>query len=36
MKRPKILSCGEVLWDLFPRGARFGGVAHSGGCGALR
>lgn len=26
MKRPAILSCGEVLWDLFPEGPRLGGA----------
>ncbi len=27
MRQPKVLSCGEVLWDLFPEGARFGGAS---------
>ncbi|MGB7324737.1 MAG: carbohydrate kinase [Rubripirellula sp.] len=26
MKQPKIISLGEVLWDLFPDGERFGGA----------
>lgn len=26
MRSPRILSCGEVLWDLFPDGQRFGGA----------
>ena len=32
MNRPKILSCGEVLWDLFPEGARFGGAPANFAC----
>ncbi len=28
----QILSCGEVLWDLFPEGARFGGAAANFAC----
>lgn len=32
MKKPKILSCGEVLWDLFPSGARFGGAPANFAC----
>ena len=32
MKRPVILSCGEVLWDLFPEGTRFGGAAANFAC----
>ena len=27
-----ILSCGEVLWDLFPEGARFGGAPANFAC----
>ncbi len=30
--RPRILSCGEVLWDLFPEGARFGGAPANFAC----
>ncbi len=29
---PRILSCGEVLWDLFPEGARFGGAPANFAC----
>ena len=29
---PRILSCGEVLWDLFPDGARFGGAPANFAC----
>jgi fructokinase len=32
MSKPVILSCGEVLWDLFPEGARFGGAAANFAC----
>jgi fructokinase len=32
MKKPTILSCGEVLWDLFPSGARFGGAPANFAC----
>lgn len=32
MKPPTILSCGEVLWDLFPEGARFGGAPANFAC----
>ena len=32
MKRPVILSVGEVLWDLFPEGARFGGATANFAC----
>ncbi len=32
MKTPNILSCGEVLWDLFPSGARFGGAPANFAC----
>ena len=32
MSQPKILSCGEVLWDLFPEGARFGGASANFAC----
>ena len=32
MSRPRILSCGEVLWDLFPEGARFGGAPANFAC----
>jgi len=32
MNTPKILSCGEVLWDLFPKGPRFGGAAGNFAC----
>lgn len=28
----RILSCGEVLWDLFPEGARFGGAPANFAC----
>jgi len=28
----KIVSCGEVLWDLFPEGARFGGAPANFAC----
>lgn len=30
--KPRILSCGEVLWDLFPEGARFGGAPANFAC----
>ncbi len=29
---PRILSCGEVLWDLFPAGPRFGGAPANFAC----
>ena len=32
MKPPTILSCGEVLWDLFPDGPRFGGAPANFAC----
>ena len=32
MKRPSIVSLGEVLWDLFPNGERFGGAAANFAC----
>ncbi len=32
MTKPRILSCGEVLWDLFPQGARFGGAPANFAC----
>lgn len=32
MIKPRILSCGEVLWDLFPEGARFGGAPANFAC----
>ena len=32
MKRPTILSLGEVLWDLFPNGQRFGGAPANFAC----
>lgn len=32
MNKRKILSCGEVLWDLFPDGARFGGAPANFAC----
>ncbi len=32
MGKPRILSCGEVLWDLFPEGARFGGAPANFAC----
>jgi fructokinase len=32
MSQPKVLSCGEVLWDLFPEGARFGGASANFAC----
>ena len=28
----RILSCGEVLWDLFPDGPRFGGAPANFAC----
>ena len=31
-RKPRILSCGEVLWDLFPEGARFGGAPANFAC----
>lgn len=32
MSPPAILSCGEVLWDLFPTGPRFGGAPANFAC----
>ena len=32
MKHPAILSLGEVLWDLFPDGERFGGAPANFAC----
>ncbi len=32
MERPTIVSCGEVLWDLFPEGPRFGGAPANFAC----
>lgn len=32
MKQPRILSLGEVLWDLFPDGERFGGAPANVAC----
>jgi fructokinase len=32
MSPPAILSCGEVLWDLFPDGPRFGGAPANFAC----
>lgn len=32
MIKPRILSCGEVLWDLFPEGDRFGGAPANFAC----
>lgn len=32
MTTPRILSCGEVLWDLFPDGHRFGGAPANFAC----
>ena len=32
MNIPTILACGEVLWDLFPEGARFGGAPANFAC----
>ena len=32
MKKPKIISFGEVLWDLFPDGERFGGAPANFAC----
>ena len=32
MSKTSILSCGEVLWDLFPEGARFGGAPANFAC----
>ena len=32
MKRPTIISLGEVLWDLFPDGQRFGGAQANFAC----
>jgi fructokinase len=31
-KHPRILSCGEVLWDLYPESARFGGAPANFAC----
>lgn len=36
MPQPSILSCGEVLWDLFPDGPRFGGAPANFACHAAR
>lgn len=30
--RPAVISIGEVLWDLFPEGARFGGAPANFAC----
>ena len=35
-RKPSILACGEVLWDLFPEGARFGGAPANFACHASR
>lgn len=32
MKQPSIMSLGEVLWDLFPEGERFGGAPANFAC----
>lgn len=32
MNQPTVLACGEVLWDLFPEGARFGGAPANFAC----
>ena len=32
MSAPALLSCGEVLWDLFPEGPRFGGAPANFAC----
>jgi fructokinase len=32
MKQPRIISLGEVLWDLFPDGERFGGAPANVAC----
>lgn len=32
MNQPTILACGEVLWDLFPERARFGGAPANFAC----
>ena len=32
MHAPKIISIGEVLWDLFPDGERFGGAPANFAC----
>ena len=32
MNRPVIISLGEVLWDLFPEGPRFGGAPANFAC----
>ncbi|MSU48274.1 MAG: carbohydrate kinase [Opitutus sp.] len=32
MRHPSILSCGEMLWDLFPDGPRFGGAPANFAC----
>ena len=29
---PRILACGEVLWDMFPQGPRFGGAPANFAC----
>ncbi len=36
MKHPRIISMGEVLWDLFPDGERFGGAPANFACHAAR
>lgn len=33
-RSPRILACGEVLWDMFPHGARFGGAPANFACNA--
>lgn len=35
-RQPAILSCGEVLWDLFPTGPRLGGAPANFACHAAR
>ncbi len=32
MSKPIVLCCGEVLWDVFPEGARFGGAPANFAC----
>ena len=32
MKLPQVISLGEVLWDLFPDGERFGGAPANFAC----
>lgn len=36
MHHPSILSCGEMLWDHFPEGPRFGGAPANFACHARR